>query len=141
MRNCSATLLALGLITAPCWGQSVAFVEDGYLGWSEIRFVVHPGWEVRIAESDNEIPHTIELLEVKHHGANIEIPASVVSEIKQPWLNGTKLLTRCCGNKVELEIPVVTEQPDSEQVWKIVIEDDHFASAKLTTTPLTENGF
>jgi hypothetical protein len=108
--------------------------SDGYLGWQELQFKVGNGWVVHIVQADGGYSAGISVLRIEHNGTTVEIPNSIRDRIQAPYLNGVKLLSRCCGDEVVLEIPAFETKPNGDlekRTWGIVIKGDRFQQATL----------
>jgi hypothetical protein len=107
--------------------------SDGYIGWQEIRFKVG-NWAVHITQSEGSQSAGLSALNISHNGIPVEIPASTKDQIRDSHLNNVKLLSRCCGDEVVLEIPVFETGHDGHllrRTWSIVIVGDKFQRAIL----------
>jgi hypothetical protein len=108
--------------------------SDGYIGWQELQFKVGNGWIVQITQADGDYRAGISVLRIEHNGVIVEIPDSVRDQIRAPHLNGVKLLSRCCGDEVVLEIPSFEAKPNGtleKRTWSLVIKGDKFQQATL----------
>ena len=134
MRTTSAIVLAAALLSSALCSAS----SDGYIGWDEVSFKDGAGWSVhiaqtRIANSDHD---RISVLEISHNGLAIDIPESATNLVRDPLLNGVKLLNVCCSDAVKLQIPVLEFKPNgssTKRIWEISIEGGKFIGANFRT--------
>jgi hypothetical protein len=125
-------ILALALLIGSFPASSAS---DGYVGWSELSFHTGP-WTIHIATSSDG--SRISDLSISQNGAAIPLPPSATESLRNPLLNGVKLLSVCCSDQVRLEVPVLQFDQSghaTERVWEIHVAGGKFEGAAYRQAP------